>query len=178
MVPDRSSDDLTNQAKRSLKLKMDLPPFQTLLDLHAVDVHRFLVASVGRDAADDCYQETWISALRAYPRLTHTQNLHGWLLTIAHRKAVDHGRSRQRAAWPAAELPEIPSAGLSTETLGGSVWPAVAGLPAKQRQAVALRYALDADYATVAATMGTTEEAARRNVHEGLKRLRKEYDRE
>jgi RNA polymerase sigma factor (sigma-70 family) len=178
MVPDRSSDDLTKLAKRPLKLEMDLPPFQTLLDRHALDVHRFLVASVGRDAADDCYQETWISALRAYPRLTHAQNLRGWLLTIAHRKAVDHGRSRRRAAWPAAELPEIPSAGLSTETLGESVWPAVAGLPPKQRQAVALRYALDADYATVAATMGTTEEAARRNVHEGLKRLRKEYDRD
>ena len=159
-------------------MSMDLPPFQTLLDSYASDVHRFLVACVGRDAADDCYQETWISALRAYPRLRHADNLRGWLLTIAHRKAVDHGRSRQRAAWPAAELPEIPSGEPTSQALGDSVWPAVAALPAKQRQAVALRYALDADYATVAATMGTTEEAARRNVHEGLKRLRKEYDRE
>jgi len=158
---------------------MDLPPFQNLLDAYAADVHRFLVASVGRDAADDCYQETWISALRAYPRLRHSENLRGWLLTIAHRKAVDHGRSRQRAAWPAAEPPEIPAGGgLSSADLGSSVWPAVAGLPAKQRQALALRYALDADYATVAATMGTTQEAARRNVHEGLKRLRREYERE
>jgi RNA polymerase sigma factor (sigma-70 family) len=157
---------------------MELPPFQTLLDAYAVDVHRFLIASVGRDAADDCYQETWVSALRAYPRLRHTENLRGWLLTIAHRKAVDHGRSRQRAAWPAAELPEIPATGLTGAALSDSVWPAVAQLPPKQRQAVALRYALDADYATVAATMGTTEEAARRNVHEGLKRLREEYDRD
>jgi RNA polymerase sigma factor (sigma-70 family) len=178
MASERSCDDLTNRVERPLNLKMELPPFQTLLDRHAVEVHRFLVASVGRDAADDCYQETWVSALRAYPRLTHAENLRGWLLTIAHRKAVDHGRSRQRAAWPAAELPELPSAGLTTDALGKSVWPAVAGLPAKQRQAVALRYALDADYATVAATMGTTEEAARRNVHEGLKRLRKEYNRD
>jgi RNA polymerase sigma factor (sigma-70 family) len=175
---ERSSEDLTKRGKHALNPKMDLPPFQTLLDAYAVDVHRFLIASVGRDAADDCYQETWVSALRAYPRLRHTENLRGWLLTIAHRKAVDHGRSRQRAAWPAAELPEIPTAALTTEALDTSVWPVVAGLPAKQRQAVVLRYALDADYATVAATMGTTEEAARRNVHEGLKRLRKEYDRD
>ncbi len=174
----RSSENLTKPAGRALNVKMKLPPFQTLLDAYAVDVHRFLIASVGRDAADDCYQETWVSALRSYPRLRHAENLRGWLLTIAHRKAVDHGRSRQRAAWPAAELPEIATADLTAEALDNSVWPAVAGLPAKQRQAVALRYALDADYATVAATMGTTEEAARRNVHEGLKRLRKEYDRE
>ena len=175
---DRSSEDLTDPSPRALALKMDLPPFQTLLDAYAVDVHRFLIASVGRDAADDCYQETWVSALRSYPRLRHAENLRGWLLTIAHRKAVDHGRSRQRAAWPAAELPEVAAAELTTDVLGNSVWPAVAGLPAKQRQAVALRYALDADYQTVAATMGTTEEAARRNVHEGLKRLRREYERE
>jgi DNA-directed RNA polymerase specialized sigma24 family protein len=100
------------------------------------------------------------------------------LLTIAHRKAIDHGRSRQGAGWPAAELPETAAAELTTEALDSSVWPAVARLPAKQRQAVALRYALDADYPTIAATMGSTEEAARRSVHEGLKRLRKEYERE
>jgi len=179
---DRSSENLTSSGRGALNQQMDqpteLPPFQMLLDTYAVDVHRFLIASVGRDAADDCYQETWVSALRAYPRLRNATNLRGWLLTIAHRKAVDHGRSRQRAAWPTAELPEIPSSGLTVELLGGSVWPAVARLPAKQRQAVALRYALDADYATVAATMGTSEDAARRNVHEGLKRLRKEYERD
>ncbi len=55
------------------------------------------------------------------------------------------------------------------------LWNAVAMLPAKQRAAVVLRYLLDAEYATVAATMGTSEAAARRNVHEGLKRLRQEH---
>jgi len=50
---------------------MDLPPFQTLLDSYSRDVHRFLVANVGRTDADDCYQETWIAALRAYPSLRH-----------------------------------------------------------------------------------------------------------
>ncbi len=179
---DRRSENLTSSARRALNQQMDqateLPPFQMLLDTYAVDVHRFLIASVGREAADDCYQETWVSALRAYPRLRNAANLRGWLLTIAHRKAVDHGRTRQRAAWPTAEPPELPSPDLPVETLANSVWPAVAQLPAKQRQAVALRYALDAGYATIAATMGTTEQAARRNVHEGLKRLRQEYDRD
>jgi RNA polymerase sigma factor (sigma-70 family) len=157
---------------------MDLPPFQMLLDEYASDVHRFLVASVGFDAAEDCYQETWISALRGYPRLRDASNLRGWLLTIAHRKAIDHGRLRQRAGRPAAELPDLPGDTEAPGLLAGSIWPTVAQLPAKQRQAVALRYALDADYATVASTMGITEEAARRNVHEGLKRLRKEYERD
>ena len=110
-----------------------------------------------RQAADDCYQETWLSALRAYPPLTATENLRAWVLTIAHRKAIDHYRSGRRAPEvPAAELPE--TAARSTPAPNAwqrtPIWPAVALLPPKQRMAVALRYALDADYPTVAAAMG------------------------
>jgi len=155
---------------------MALPPFQNLLDMYATDVHRFLIASVGPQAADDCYQETWLSALRAYPRLHSAENLRGWLLTIAHRKAIDHERSRRRAAVPAADLPDRGTLDAGIERTAESVWPAVAVLPPKQRMAVALRYALDADYATVASAMGISEDAARRNVHEGLRRLRREHD--
>jgi len=157
---------------------VSLPPFQTLLDLHGRDVHRFLVASVGRVEADDCYQETWLAALRAYPQLHNAANLRGWLLTIAHRKAIDSARARNRRAVTVPELPEpaAAAAGVDREGEGeGELWAAVRELPAKQRMAISLRYALDADYATVARTMEISEEAARRNVHEGLKRLRTEY---
>ena len=150
-----------------------LPPFQSLLDAHGRDVHRFLVASVGRVDADDCYQETWISALRAYPRLRDDGNLRGWLLTIAHRKAIDHVRARQRAPVPAGDaLPEL--ARSDPEPADRGLWAAVRELPRKQRMAVALRYAIDADYAVIAATLDCSKDAARRSVHEGLKRLRTE----
>ncbi len=157
---------------------MSLPPFQTLLDAHGRDIHRFLVANLGRSDADDCYQETWISALRAYPRLRDDANLRGWLFTIAHRKAIDHSRRRARRAVPAAALPgaELPEIGVSDPPpTDQDVWAAVRRLPPKQRGAVALRFGLDAGYAAIAAAMGTSEDAARRNVHEGLKRLRTEY---
>ena len=84
-----------------------LPPFQTLLDEHAADLHRFLVASVGPHDGADCFQETVISALRAYPDLRHADNLRGWLFTIAHRKVVDHARRVGRHAVPVAEPPEV-----------------------------------------------------------------------
>jgi RNA polymerase sigma factor (sigma-70 family) len=57
------------------------------------------------------------------------------------------------------------------------LWARVRELPAKQRSAISLRYVLDAGYEEISAAMGTSEEAARRNVHEGLKRLRREYRR-
>jgi RNA polymerase sigma factor (sigma-70 family) len=155
---------------------VDLPPFQELIDMHGSDVHRFLVAMVGRTAADDCYQETWISALRAYPRLRDAANLRGWLLTIAHRKAIDQVRARARRPVPVGDVPE--HAALDPSMNGqDELWRLVRELPPKQRTAIALRYVFDAAHADIASVMGTSEDAARRNVHEGLKRLRTEYQR-
>ena len=159
---------------------MRLPPFQNLLDAHARDVHRFLIATVGSTDADDVYQETWLAALRAYRGLTDVSNLRGWLFTIAHRKAIDHARARARRATPVAEpgdLPEAPASEGVAVAPQDDLWAAVAALPDKQRTAVALRFIADSAYAEIASAMEISEPAARRNVHEGLKRLREEHAR-
>ena len=163
--------------RKSVSSAVKLPPFQALLDAHGRDVRRFLIATVGRVDADDCYQETWLAALRAYPRLRDASNLRSWVLTIAHRKAIDHVRARARRALPVGgpDALEAAAGGDGGLSVAGDVWSQVAQLPDKQRTALALRYVTDAAYAEIAAVMQTTEEAARRNVHEGLKRLRKEY---
>ena len=153
---------------------MDLPPFQVLLDAEGRDVHRFLVATVGQGDAEDCYQETWLAALKAYPRLRDASNLRSWILTVAHRKAIDHIRARNRRATPVAELPETPVADALPDG-SPEIWAHVRELPAKQRTAIALRTVADLSYAEIARIMGTSEAAARRNVHEALKRLRLEY---
>jgi RNA polymerase sigma factor (sigma-70 family) len=148
-----------------------LPPFQVLIDEHRDDVYRFLRASVGAHDADDCFQETFIAALRAYPRLRAESNLRGWLFTIAHRKALDSHRARNRRAIPVEELPQ----GVGEPLLNGGepeLWRAVGDLPAKQRAGVLLRFAGDLAYREIGQATGTSEEAARRNVHEGLKKLR------
>jgi RNA polymerase sigma factor (sigma-70 family) len=150
---------------------MSLPPFQAFLDAHRDDVYRFLVATVGPVDADDCFQETFLSALRAYPRLARDSNLRAWILTIAHRKGMDAHRSRARRPLPVEELPEP---AVAPEANGRpEVWAQVRELPPKQRAAVAYRFVSDLSYREIGETMGTSEEAARRNVHEGLKRLRR-----
>ncbi len=153
---------------------MKLPPFQKLLDANGLDVHRFLVATVGRGDADDCYQETWLAALRGYPRLKNSDNLRGWLMTIAYRKAMDHLRATSRRAIPVAELPQRPAPAPALPDDG--LWRLVAGLPTKQRAAIALRFVTDAPYADISRMMDISEEAARRNVNAGLNRLRTEYE--
>jgi RNA polymerase sigma factor (sigma-70 family) len=152
-----------------------LPPFQVLIDRHAEEVLGLLRGAVGRVDADDCFQETFIAALRAYPRLGHADNLRGWLLTIAHRKALDHHRSKGRRPVPVAEteaIAEPASEGPLPDSDG--IWTAVAELPPKQKAAVTMRFALDLRHAEIASALGCSPEAARRSLHEGLKRLRKE----
>ena len=153
---------------------MSRPPFQRFLDAHREDVWRFLVAAVGREAADDCFQETFLSAMRAYPG-TRIENPRAWVLTIAHRKALDHHRARARRPVPVGAVPDAPAPPEpDPERLRDGVWERVSDLPPKQRAALLLRFAGDLSHREVAAALGCSEEAARRSTHEGLKRLREE----
>jgi RNA polymerase sigma factor (sigma-70 family) len=151
---------------------MKLPPFQALLDEHRIDVYRFLVATVGPLDADDCFQETWISALRAYPNLRRGDYLRAWLFRIAQNKAIDAHRARGRRAVPVAAVPERPTS--SPSDTDPELWERVRELPPKQRTAVFCRSVLGMPYAELAVLLESSEDAARRNVHEGLKRLKEE----
>ncbi|MFI5038063.1 MAG: RNA polymerase sigma factor [Solirubrobacterales bacterium] len=151
-----------------------LPPFQRFLDAHRDPVWRLLVSSVGRVEAEDCFQETFIAALRAYPRLRPDSNLRAWVLTIAHRKALDAHRARTRRAVPVGDAVE--GGGQAAQYPAArdeSLWEAVGRLPARQRSAVVLRYVADLPHRDIAVAIGCSEEAARRSLHEGLTKLRK-----
>ena len=151
---------------------MAIPPFQAFLDSERDTVFRFLVATVGPDEAEDAFQETFISALRAYPRLKPNSNLRAWVLTIAHRKALDLFRARKRRPLPVEELPEQPVPAASPNGRS-EVWTAARELPAKQREALLFRFAADLPYSDVAEALGCTEEAARQRVSEAVRNLRK-----
>jgi RNA polymerase sigma factor (sigma-70 family) len=151
-----------------------LPPFQRVLDEHRGDVWRFLVASVGPTDADDCFQETFLAALRAYPRLKNDKNLKGWLLTIAHRKAIDHHRAGVRRQALTERLP--PVSAITVPERDAELWERVHGLPPKQRAAVLYRYVSDLRYAEIGRLLECSEPAARRNVHEGVKTIRESWD--
>jgi RNA polymerase sigma factor (sigma-70 family) len=150
------------------------PPFQRFLDAHREAVWRFLVATVGAGEAEDCFQETFIAALRAYPRLRAGSNLRAWVLTIAHRKALDAHRARARRALPVAEITALDGRGTAESPLPDeALWDAVQQLPTRQRSAVVLRYVADLPHRDIASAIGCSEEAARRSLHEGLTKLRK-----
>lgn len=149
-----------------------MTPFQRFLDEQRDVVWRFAVASVGRQDADDVFQETFLAAMKAYPRLRAGSNLQAWVLTIAHRKALDHFRARKRRPDLPGEVPEV--AHHDDGPGDDAVWDEVRALPAKQRTAITLRFAADLDYAAIGKATGTSADAARKNVHEGMKKLRQE----
>lgn len=159
-----------------------LPPFQAFVEAHRGAVYRFLVAAAGPEDADDCFQETFLAALRAYPQLRTGDNLRGWILTIASRKVIDGHRSRARrrpveltgemaGSIPAHAAGDDPPIADPKEPL----WTAVRGLPTRQRVAVALRFVVDRSYADIATFMSSTEATARANVSLGLRTLRNRW---
>jgi RNA polymerase sigma factor (sigma-70 family) len=147
-------------------------PFSEVVSLHGPTVLRVCRAVVGPIDADDAWSETFLSALRAYPELPADANVEAWLVTIAHRKAIDLVRKMQRSATPMAEVPEEPS-----ETgAGGDAFDLaqpLARLPERQRYAVAYHYLAGLPYAEVAAVMGGSTDAARRAAADGIAKLRK-----
>lgn len=153
-----------------------LPPFQHLLDAHARDLHRYLVAQVGPVDGADCFQDAVLAALRAYPDLRSAENLRGWLFTIARNKVRDHHRARARRPDAVDPLPDRVGDGPPPDP-DPSLWVRVGGLPPKQRRAVALRFGLDLPYVEIGRALGCTEGAARQNVRAGLATLREELGR-
>jgi RNA polymerase sigma factor (sigma-70 family) len=149
----------------------ELPPFQSFLAAHRRPVLAFLRAMVGPDEAEDCFQETFLAALRSYPR-AEGRNPRAWVLTIARHKAIDHHRARARRPEPVAEVPAVSSEGALNGLGGGELWGQVADLAPGQRAAIALRFAADLPYREIGTALDCSEAAARRRVHDGLEALR------
>lgn len=159
------------QKKMSNRAGSGLPPFERVVDLHGPALLRFCAAQVGRERAEDCFQETMLAALAAYAAVRDPGAVRAWLFSIAFRKGIDLHRENARAPEPVEDL-EALGGGAGPAHRDHALWARVRGLPEKQRQAVTLRYLADLSHKEIGEIMNTTDAAARRNVFEGLVRLR------
>jgi len=150
-------------------------PFEAIVTEYGPTVLRVCRAVVGPAAAEDAWSETFLSALRAYPDLRPGSNIEAWLVTIAHRKAIDHVRAESRRAVPTDHLPERPGTDGVPGGWESDLWMALKALPLKQRETVAYHYLVGLPYADVAAIVGGSPEAARRAAADGIAALRKSY---
>jgi len=152
-------------------------PFEAIVSAHAGTVLRVCRAVLGPADADDAWSETFLSAMKAYPGLPADANVEAWLVTIAHRKAIDVTRAAARRAIPVAEPPDTitePS-GRHDLDVGDDLAEVLARLPARQKQAIAYHYLAGLPYAGVAAIIGGSTDAARRAAADGIATLRRSY---
>jgi RNA polymerase sigma factor (sigma-70 family) len=150
------------------------PPFEAVVAEHGAAVLRVCRAMLGAADADDAWSETFLAALRAYPELPGDANVEAWLVTIAHRKAIDITRAAARRAVPTADVTDTASA-QRADGRDLDLHAALAALPRKQRAAVAYHYLAGLPYQDVAAVIGGSAEAARRSAADGIARLRRTY---
>jgi RNA polymerase sigma factor (sigma-70 family) len=155
-------------------------PFEAVVARHGATVLRVCRAVLGPADADDAWSETFLSAMRAYPDLPDEANVEAWLVTIAHRKAVDVTRAAARRPVPVARTPDdiaVPDTDIPGHSHGldSDLAAAVARLPAKQRQAVAYHYLAGLPYAEIAEIIGGTADAARRAAADGIAAIRRIY---
>ena len=169
---------MTARGRESAQMKQ---PFEKVVEQHGGTVLRVCRVILGPHDAEDAWSETFLAAMRAYPGLPDDANAEAWLVTIAHRKAIDVLRARKRQPAPVGEIPEVPTVIPHPPALGvpgagdGDLWHAVAALPEKQRQAVAYHYVAGLAYAEIAGILGGTTDAARRAAGDGIRNLRKSY---
>ena len=150
------------------------PPFENVVEIHGPTVLRVCHAVLGAADADDAWSETFLSAMRAYPSLPDDANVEAWLVTIAHRRAIDIGRARSRRAVPTDTIVDHHGRHDRTGT-DPDLLAALAELPDKQRRAVSYHYLGGLPYAEVAAILGGTAAAARRAAADGIAALRRSY---
>jgi RNA polymerase sigma factor (sigma-70 family) len=150
------------------------PPFEKVVARHGATVLRVARAVVNRADADDAWSETFLAAMKAYPDLPADANIEAWLVTIAHRKAIDLVRAAARRATPVPETPDRPSPSRA-DYAHSALTEAVAALPAKQRQAVAYHYLAGLPYAEIATILDSSAAAARRAAADGIATLRRTY---
>ena len=148
-------------------------PFEAVVDDHGPTVLRVCRAVVGPIDADDAWSETFLAAMKAYPDLPDDANIEAWLVTVAHRKAIDITRARSRHAIPTDTVPETPTA--PQHDRDDDLADALERLPTKQKQAVAYHYLAGLPYADVAAILGGSTDAARRAAADGIAALRRTY---
>jgi RNA polymerase sigma-70 factor (ECF subfamily) len=146
-----------------------LPPFATLIEAHGDELLAHARRLSGPDGAEDVLQDALLRALRAYPRLRHSEHLRAWLYRITTNAAMDrHRRGRREVAHP------DPGRDLATEdpeSLDGFE-ALIAGLSDGVRTTLRLRFVEDLSYDAIARRLDCSPEAARQRVSSALRTLR------
>lgn len=156
--------------------------FEALVGKHSEELFAYLWRMFGDSAeAQDCLQDTFLRAYRAYNRLNGESNTRAWLYKIASNTAFTQLKRRGNTKYQSAKLVENlasreASPDLQVEQFDRleQVKMAVMALPHKQRAALMMRKYQEMTYKEISQALNCTAESARANVYQGLRKLRKQ----
>lgn len=173
------ADELVGLLRRSAR--GDEQAFARLYDATSANVYG-VVLRVVRDPAQaaevtqDCYLQVWQSSARFDPT---RGSVMGWLLTLAHRRAVDRVRSAQSATerdrrYAVREPRAMTDVGevVVDRMEAERVRRALGGLTGIQREAIELAYLGGYTHTEVAGLLGIPLGTAKTRLRDGLIRLR------
>lgn len=148
-----------------------------LYDLAAGRVYGLAAWRLGsvEDAADVA-QDVFVRVAQSADRLRDVVDPRAWLLSVAHRLAVDHVRRRaRREAASLDERPflEPPTGDPVRHLEARAATAALARLPGRERAAIYLRHFADCTFAEIGRITGVPTFTAASRYRLGMKRLRR-----
>ena len=158
------------------------PRFEELIERHHNEIFAYLWRLLGKERhsdvaldADDLAQEVFLRAYENFSALRQDSNHRAWLYKIATNCAFTKLRQMRTRREKTIEL--MNSAAVCDpspirHTMQKELRVLVNELPTKQKASVTLRYLQDLDYSEIASILGCSEETARANVYQALRRLR------
>jgi RNA polymerase sigma-70 factor (ECF subfamily) len=165
--------------------------FERLIERHHDEiygyVYRLTHSGGGADPAveaEDLTQEVFLRAYGAFERLAPGSNHRAWLYKIATNRAytaLKRGRRHAQREVPlldeAQAVPtgegRAPERQVVLDEKLEAVRREIGALPPKQQAAVVLRHGQGLDYAAIAEALACSEDSARANVYQGLRRVRR-----
>lgn len=168
--------------------KGDAGAFERLYARHKGPLYRVVLRSVrAAGEAEELFQEIWMRVIEARERYEPRAKFTTWLYTIAHRRLIDHWRTRglvavsldeadeddaPRVPEPAAPPGAEPERIAVAAELHARFAAALAALPAAQREAFLLHHEGELTAAEIGAATGTNEEAAKSRLRYAMNKLR------
>ncbi len=148
-----------------------------LYDLAATDVYRLALWRTGsKEDAEDVVQDVFVKVAEKSRGLDTVRHPRRWLLTVAHRVAIDLCRRRARRDAESVEdipflmaPPSAPDRGIEARSLSRLI----ARLPAKQREVVLLRHFADCTFSDIGRITGVPTFTAASRHRLAVAKLRK-----
>jgi RNA polymerase sigma-70 factor (ECF subfamily) len=150
--------------------------FDDLVQQHSEEIYAYLWRML-RDSTDaeDCLQDVFLKAYKAFPRLRSNSNHRAWLYKIASNTAKNH----MRRAVNHREVPLFPDEVWSVPDVIDDrvqeIYQAMLKLPFKQRTSLLMRKYQELSYKEIGFALDCSPQSARANVYQGLKKLREKF---